>query len=115
MTKQDLSSVTFEDNSKARAVGISSVDFVGSTQVKEVLLVESLKHKLLSISQLCDEENIIIFEKDQCTIKTQETKEIKFVTQCHMNMYILQSKELTDQDVCLIANKPDQHMAPQKQ
>ena len=50
MTKQDLGSVTFGDNSKTRAVGIGSVGFAGSTQVEEVLLVERLKHNLLSIS-----------------------------------------------------------------
>ena len=33
MTKKDYGSVTFEDNSKARAVGISSISFTGSTQV----------------------------------------------------------------------------------
>ena len=64
VTKQDLGSVTFGDNSKARDIGISSVSFAGSTQVEEVLLVERLKHNLLSISQLCDEENVVIFVKN---------------------------------------------------
>ena len=73
-----------------------------------MLLVEGLKHNLLSISQLCDEENIIIFEKNQCIIKTPESEEARFVAQRHKNMYILQLKELADQDVCLIANKTDQ-------
>ena len=39
VTEQDLGSVIFGDNSKARAVGIGSVDFV-----------DGLKHNLLSIS-----------------------------------------------------------------
>ena len=64
MTKKDLRSVTFGDNSKTRTVGIGSIDFVGSTQVEQVLLVEGLKHNLLNINQLCDKRNIIIFEKD---------------------------------------------------
>ena len=55
VTKQDLSSVTFGDNSRARAVGIGFVGFAGTTQVEQVLLVDGLKHNLLSISQLCDE------------------------------------------------------------
>ena len=74
MTKQDLVSVTFGDNSRARAIGIGSVGFVGTTQVEQVLFVDGLKHNLLSISQLCDEENIIIFEKGQCIIKTLESE-----------------------------------------
>ena len=50
MTKQDLSMVTFGDNSKARAVGIGYVGFVGTTQVEQVLLIDGLKYNLLSIS-----------------------------------------------------------------
>ena len=108
VTKQDLGSVTFGDNFKARVVGISSVGFIGTTQVEQVLLVDGLKHNLLSISQLCDEENIIIFEYDKCIIKSSESKKIRFVGQRHKNMYVLQLKELADQDVFLIASKSDQ-------
>ena len=50
VTKQDLSSVTFGDNSRARAVGIGYVGFAGTTQVEQVLLIDGLKHNLLSIS-----------------------------------------------------------------
>ena len=108
VTKQDLGSVTFGDNSKVRAICIGSIDFAGITQVEQVLLIDELKHNLLSISQLCDEENIIIFEHDKCIIKSLETKKTRFATQRHKNMYILQLKELADQDVCLVANKSDQ-------
>ncbi len=108
VTKQDLGSVTFGNNSKARVVGIGSVDFAGTTQVEQVLLIDGLKHNLLSISQLCDEENIIIFEHDKCIIKSLETKETRFVIQYNKNMYILQLKELADQDICLITSKSNQ-------
>ena len=50
----------------------------------------------------------MIFEKNQCIIKTLEAEEARFVTQCYKNMYILQLKELADQDVYLIISKPDQ-------
>ena len=108
VTKQDLGSVTFGDNSKARAVGIGSVGFVGTTQVEQVLLIDGLKHNLLNISQLCDEGNIITFEHDKCIIKSLETKKTRFFAQRNKNMYVLQLKELVDQDVCLVANKSDQ-------
>ena len=75
--------------------------------MEQVLLVDGLKHNLLSISQFCDEENIVIFEYDKCIIKSIETKETRFIVQCHKNMYVLQLKELADQDVCLVANKSD--------
>ena len=65
MTKKDYSLVTFRDNSKVRTMGIGSIDFTGTIQVEQVLLVDGLKHNLLSISQLCDEENVVVFEKYQ--------------------------------------------------
>ena len=72
------------------------------------MLVDGLKHNLLSISQLCDEENIITFEHDKYIIKSPKTKKMRFVIQRRKNMYILQLKELADQDVCLVVNKSDQ-------
>ena len=76
--------------------------------MKQVLLVDRLKHNLLSISQLCDEGNIITFEHDKCIIKSSETKKTRFFAQRRKNIYVLQLKELADQDVCLVANKSDQ-------
>ena len=40
VTKQDLGLVTFGDNSRARAVGIGFVGFIGTTKVEQVLLVD---------------------------------------------------------------------------
>ena len=96
MTKKDFGSITFGDNSKARAVGIGSIDFVGTTKVEQVLLVDGLKHNLLSISQLCDEGNIVTFEHNKCIIRSLESKATRFVTQRRKNMYVLQLKALVD-------------------
>ena len=76
--------------------------------MEQVLLIDGLKHNLLSISQLCDEGNIIIFEHDKCIIKSPETTKTRFIAQRRKNMYVLQLKELADQDVCIVANKSDQ-------
>ena len=76
--------------------------------MEQVLLVDGLKYNLLSISQLCDEGNIVTFEHDKCIIRSPESKAIRFVAQRHKNMYILQLKKLADQDVCLVVNKSEQ-------
>ena len=89
VTKKDYCSVIFGDNFKVRAVGIGSISLVGTTQVEQVLLVDGLKHNILSISQLCDEGNVVVFEKDQCVIKIKDSDEVRFVTQRNRNMYIL--------------------------
>ena len=46
--------VTFGDNAKGKIVGISKVPISFFSCIENVLLVEGLKHNLLSISQLCD-------------------------------------------------------------
>ena len=46
--------VSFRDNSKGKILGIGNVSKVTSTLIENVCLVESLKHNLISISQLCD-------------------------------------------------------------
>ena len=89
VTKKDYGSVTFRDNSKVRAVGISSIDLANTTQVEQVLLINKLKYNLLSISQLCDERNILVFEKDQCVIKNRYSDKVRFIAQRNRNMYIL--------------------------
>ena len=76
VTKKDYGSVTFRDNSKARDVGIGLISFTGTTQIEQVLLVDGLKHNVLSISQLCNEGNIVVSEKDQCVIKIKDSDEL---------------------------------------
>ncbi|KAA3488200.1 Copia protein [Gossypium australe] len=46
--------VTFGDNSKGLIEGIGSIGVNSSTLIKNVLYLNSLKHNLLNISQICD-------------------------------------------------------------
>ena len=54
--KRKVGNVTFGDNSSAKIIGKGVVDH-GSKNVKakNVLLVEDLKHNLLSVSKMCDQ------------------------------------------------------------
>ena len=46
--------VTFGDNAKGKIVGIGRVSKKDSTYIKNILLVDGLKHNILSVSQLRD-------------------------------------------------------------
>ena len=46
--------MTFEDNGKGRIIGHVSIGNNSLSLIENVLLVNDLKHNLLSISQLCD-------------------------------------------------------------
>ena len=60
--------VIFGDNGKEKIIGIGNIDITPSTYIKNILLIDSLKHNLLSISQLCDKGYKVIFEPSMCII-----------------------------------------------
>ena len=45
--------VTYGDNNRGRILGVGDIGSGNKVIIKDVLLVEGLKHSLLSISQLC--------------------------------------------------------------
>ena len=45
---------TFGDDSKEKIIGIGNIKIGSSLLIKNVVLVDGLKHNLLSICQLCD-------------------------------------------------------------
>ena len=66
-------SVSFEDNKSAKIIGKGKVN-LGSQKVitENVLLVEDLKHDLLSVSQLCDQGNTLLFNSHECRIRKED-------------------------------------------
>ncbi|XP_057790804.1 uncharacterized protein LOC131007909 [Salvia miltiorrhiza] len=61
--------VTFGDGVQAKVVGTGTLNVPGMPKLKNVMLVEGLKANLISISQLCDEQMTVIFDKDKCIVK----------------------------------------------
>ena len=62
LTKKNGGYVTFRDNAKGRIIGQGNIGNGTSSLIESVLLVDGLKHNLLSISQLCDKGFKVIFE-----------------------------------------------------
>ncbi|RVW59748.1 hypothetical protein CK203_100238 [Vitis vinifera] len=69
LTKRKRGHVTFGDNAKGRIIGQGNIGNDTSSLIESVLLVDGLKHNLLSISQLCDKGFKVIFEASHCIIK----------------------------------------------
>ena len=88
LNSKDGGFVTFGDNSKGKIIGIGNVGKESSPMIENVLLVDGLKHNLLSISQLCDKENKVIFDKDSCTIESIKDNETLFIGQRIENVYV---------------------------
>jgi len=71
--------VTYGDNNRGRILGIGDIGGDDEVIIKDVQLVDGLKHNLLSTSQLCDKGYKITFEFDLCLIANSIISEIVLV------------------------------------
>ena len=68
-----LESITFSDGAKGTILGSGSLKIPSMPKLKNVLLVNGLKVKLISISQPCDQNLFVQFTKDNCSITTDSS------------------------------------------
>ena len=71
---------------------MGNVSKVSSTLIENVCLVEKLKYNLISISQLCDKDYKIIFDKTRCVIENACDSKILFVGNGCGNVYTIDIK-----------------------
>jgi len=81
--------VTYGDNNRGRILGVGDIGGNDKVIIKDVLLVEDLKHSLLSISRLCDKECKITFEPNFCLITDSKLTENVLVGKRVNNVYML--------------------------
>ncbi|XP_043699904.1 uncharacterized protein LOC122650565 [Telopea speciosissima] len=98
------SSIRFGNNDGARVEGKGKIRlYNGHISSNNALYVSELKHNILSVSQICDSGNEVLFTKDGCVIK--KTKNGKIVAQgsrAARNPYAL-SEGL--EEMCMISKK----------
>ncbi|CAN1316600.1 Retrovirus-related Pol polyprotein from transposon TNT 1-94 [Linum perenne] len=85
--------VTFGDNKKGWILGQGSVGLAPNPVFNNVLLVQNLKHNLLSISQLCGTSNKVIFEPSCCKIVRASDNKLLFSGKRHDNIYAINLKD----------------------
>ena len=73
--------MTYGDNNKGKILGIGKIGTNPSTSIENVLLVDGLKHSLLSVSQLCDKGFLVSFDSYNCVIENKHEKPSKLPTQ----------------------------------
>jgi len=81
--------VTYGDNNKGRILGRGDVGSHDSIIIKDVLLVDGLKHNLLSISQLYDKGYEVTFRPDLCLISHASTRQTLLIGKRVNNIYML--------------------------
>jgi hypothetical protein len=89
--KKNCRNVAFGDDPSTKILGTITIK-LGSENIKagKVLLVEDLKHNLLSVSKMCDQGYTLMFDSRKC--KKSENKSGRLVataTRRPNNIYIL--------------------------
>jgi hypothetical protein len=91
LRKERYGSVSFGNDDLARIIGKGTVK-IGNKNTKEenVLLVEDMKHNLLSVSQMCDQGHKIMFYSKNSEIrKTGSGKLVATTARTSNNIYVL--------------------------
>ncbi|RVW95596.1 hypothetical protein CK203_039084 [Vitis vinifera] len=100
LTKRKGGYVTFGDNSKGRIIGQGNIGNGTSSLIESVLLVDGLKHNLLSTSQLCDKGFKVIFEASHCIIKDIQNDKTIFMGHKCDNVYAINISKDDGHDRC---------------
>jgi hypothetical protein len=93
--KKKGGNVAFGDDSSTKILGKGTVK-LGSENVKEgkVLLVEDLKHNILSVSKICDQGYTLMFDSRKCKIKENNSgRLVATETRRPKKIYILDIKK----------------------
>jgi len=99
--------VTYGDNNCGRILGVGDIGGDDGVIIKDVLLVDGLKHSLLNISQLCDKGYKITFEPDLCLIPDSKTSETVLVGKRVNNVYMLNVSCITSSMNCLLTRNDE--------
>ena len=86
--------VTFGDNKKGKIIGLGNIKISPSTFIENVLLVDKLKHNLLSISQLCDVGFDVSFKASMCIVADPSNPNSTFIGKRLGNVYIVDLDDL---------------------
>ena len=68
--------VTFGDVSKSQIKGKRIISLPGLPDITNVLYVEGLRVNMLSISQICDQDFMVLFSKGKCLVMDEPGKKL---------------------------------------
>jgi hypothetical protein len=72
LIKERDGSVSFGNDDSAKIIGKGTIRIGNkNTKAENVLLVEDMKHNLLSVIQMCDQGHKITFNSQKCEIRKE--------------------------------------------
>jgi len=99
--------VTYGDNNHGRILRVGDIGGDDKVIIKDVLLVDGLKHSLLSISQICDKGYNITFEPNLWPIADSNSSETVLVGKRINNVYMLNVSCITSSMNCLLTRNDE--------
>lgn len=101
LRKERDGSVSFGNDDLAKIIGKGTVGIENkNTKVENILLVEYMKHNLLSVSQMCEQGHKITFDSQKCEIRKEGSRKlIVTVVRTSSNIYVL--SEIGNEKCCL--------------
>jgi hypothetical protein len=96
LRKERDGSVSFGNDDSTKIIGKDTVRIGNkNTKAENVLLVEDMKHNLLSVSQMCDQGHKVTFDSQKCEIRKEGLgKLIATTARTSSNIYVLSEMEL---------------------
>ncbi|RYA56890.1 hypothetical protein DD596_25390 [Enterobacter cloacae complex sp. 4DZ3-28B] len=99
--------VTYGDNNKGRILGVGKIGTNSSNSIQNVLLVEGLKHSLLSVSQLCDKGYLVSFDSHNRVIENKHDRNIRHTCYRTNNVYMINLNQKQNHDQCFLSKDDD--------
>jgi len=69
-------SVAFGNEKSRTIMGIGKIGESFSNSIDDVCLVDGFKHNLLSVFQLCDKDNLVVFTPNCCLVVNMDTRDV---------------------------------------
>jgi len=108
LSASDSGSVAFGNDKSGMIVGICKVGESPSHLIDNVYLVDGLQHNLLSVSRLCDKDNLVVFSSKKCLVININTRDVALRGKRHKNMYKVCILSLSKNNLtCLCALNDD--------
>jgi len=79
--------VAFGNGKSETIVGIGKIGESLFYSIDGVYLVDGLRHNLLSVSQLCNKDNLVVFTSNRCLVVNMDTGDIVLRGKRHKNVY----------------------------
>ena len=94
--------VTLGDGSKSQIKGKGIISLLGLPDIANVLYVEGLRVNLLSISQICDQDFMVLFSKGKCLVMNESGKKLISGVRTLDNCYgLVPDADIVCNSICL--------------